>query len=382
MLEGLGIVNKATGSNYPVEIHEETAEPQNDQNGFGMENENKDIEIKQEDASIEPEILEGNIQISNTQDEMQPAPVLDEQDRALSTMPADQVTQLKGISQELLNSIKEGPSSIIDQDVIGLLQKLPTEHQLTWWEMVLSPRQAIAQLNAEGEERKAKSTIRASVATTALTVAEYAEQDLKSKIFRSFVGQLRKTYDIELFCRENGLDVPEEGSLQESHLLLQNHFAWLAQAKRQVEIQKQIELYVAEKVRLQGEIAMAKMRTELLPALIQANLQKDTGISEVKARELPALIKAREEEFPLQRKATGQKAGHYVGMATTAIFAGLAGGVVGVFGGVAIGSAEVIGWTARRLEEVKAKASEAMDELKARIEESKARKNQSKGQKK
>lgn len=244
-------------------------------------------------------------------------PVEDEQQAALSTLPENQMRQLEGIAQDLLDKTSQGPASLIDQDVIAMLQKLPAQKQDKFFRLILT-KNGWRALNAENKEVGARAALRASVAETATALAKMAEEDMERKVFLTFVDNLRDSIGpekLEMFCQENGLEVPEEGTEAETLLLLRINAVALGMSRYRETLTQQVIKVTQGRARMEGDIAMSKMHAEMLPALINA----------------------KKYENPLQQKLWQQKVGHTSAMIMGTVGAFASGIVVGALGGVYYG---------------------------------------------
>lgn len=287
-----------------------------DQNGF--ENQNA--------AQSESEEPESAMSLHEENDEMILSPG-EEQEKTLNTLPEKQQAQLNSFSRELVDKFADGASSLVDQDVMGMLQRLPKAGQEKWWKLMLSGREGWKALAAQSKEIAAGAKLRNSIADTAITLANLGEEEMEREVFISFISTLRNSMGetgIQTFCNEHGLDMPEEGTVGEKMLLLRIHSANLGLARYREAIRDQMVRYTKERAKLEGETAMSRMRAELLPALIEA----------------------KKEENPLKQREMFQKAGHAGSMVAGTPVAFVSGAVGGVLSGAFYGFEH--GWLTTR----------------------------------
>lgn len=279
----------------------------------------------------------------------------------LTSLPENQQAQLKGISQDIVNRISEGPSSLIDQNVIEGLTKLGPTAETSFWKLMLSPSEGWKALTAMGQEAKARAKLRSSVAQTQVTLAKIAEEDMDRKVFASFIDHLRTELgpQMQIFCREHQTQVPQEGTQAEIITLLRMHSALFAMANYREALQDQMIKWTREKAKQEGDIALSLQRAAMLKQL----------------------IKAREEEYPEKQKAVAQKSAHIAATGTGAVTSFATGVVLGAAGGVIVATAKVRGDIQAGLMEagdyVKEKIDQAKENIERRQKERAARKNHS-----
>jgi len=139
-----------------------------------------------------------------------PSPV-DEQEHALNTLPEVQKKELNAFSKELSAKFADGASSLVDQGVIAMLQRLPKSGEDQWWKLILSGREGWKALAAEGKETAARAKLRSSIADTAITIANLGEEEMEREVFQTFISTLKRSMGdegIQVFCEEHNMDVP------------------------------------------------------------------------------------------------------------------------------------------------------------------------------
>ena len=187
--------------------------------------------------------------------------ILPDQNAGLSpSLPQNQQDALDRIDQGLVDRISEGPSSLIDQLVVGTLQNLTRAEMPRARELLFTPRAAWQTFSALQKEKNAQASLRNTVAETALGMAKLAEDDMKAKVFGIFINNLRKTYgdSIQVYCEEHGIPAPQEGSNAEQLLLIRINSTQLGLAKYKERMTIQWEKFAQQRADLEGQIAMSE----------------------------------------------------------------------------------------------------------------------------
>ena len=260
---------------------------------------------------------------------VRPAPI---EPTGLEDLPSDQRASLEKIDGKLIQQLAEGPSSLVDQAVIGMMQKLPEATWPSLKALILSPGAAWRILNALDDEQNAKAHIRSTMSESALEMSKMAGDDVKRKVFKVFIEHLDEVYasSIQTFCREQHVSVPPQDSLDYQRLLIRINAGQLALENYREHLEKQWGKFVKVKADLEGELAVAKQKGDALPALIDA----------------------RRTQYSLEREKTTQIAAHISGTAggiVGAIPGGFIGGtIVGFVEGIRVGSDIVAKWIKRR----------------------------------
>lgn len=238
--------------------------------------------------------------------------------QSLQTLPTAQQTQLNAFSKELASKFEDGASSLVDQGVMAMLQRLPQAGQDKWWKLILSGREGWKALAAEGKETAARAKLRSSIADTAITIANLGEEEMEREVFQTFISTLKRSMGeegIQTFCEEHDMEIPPEGSQAEKILLLRIHSANLGLARYREALRDQMVKYTHEKASIEGATAMSRMKAEMLPVLIEA----------------------KKIEYPLQQKRWFQKVGHgsalFVGTFTSIASGVVIGGLAGAWYG-------------------------------------------------
>lgn len=241
---------------------------------------------------------------------------------------------LANIDQSLLTQFAKGPSSLIDQEVIGAINRLKNkENPPSVWKLILNPKAAYTSLQAFWGETNAHTNARRAIAQATLTQVRFGEEDLTRDTLLAYMTSLKTSLGPMLpdFCNQHGVEIAPENSIAEMLQLLRLNHAIVSVAKYQQELAKQMEKYI--KTRTHNEAALA--------------------ISEQRNTNLPTLIASQRESLPLQRQVVFQRVAHtssIVGGVPAAAIGGLVGGS---FEGLIVGVDTGKKWVGEKLGKLK-----------------------------
>lgn len=252
------------------------------------------------------------------------------------TLPEANRTQetLANIDQSLLTQFAKGPSSLIDQEVVGAISRLKNkENSPSVWKLILNPRAAYTSLQAFWGETNAFTNARRAIAQATLTQVRFGEEDLTRDTLLAYMTSLKTALGPMLpdFCDQRGVERPPENSIAEMLQLLRLNHAIVSVAKYQQELAKQMEKYF--KTRTKNEAALA--------------------ISQQRQASLPGLIQSQRDSLPLQRQVVFQKVAHTSSIVSGVPAAAVGGLVGGSFEGLRVGVDTGIKWVGEKLGNLK-----------------------------
>lgn len=257
-------------------------------------------------------------------------------ENSMVTTPSGAVEQTNEVDRQLLTAFASGPSSLIDQEVLGALNQLKEkQHRPAVWQLILNPIAAYKTLQAFWGETDAKANARRAIATSVLTQVKWGEEDLQRDTVLNYMKALKTSlgYMLPEFCEQHGIAIPRENSINEMLQLLRLNHAIVSVAKYQKELAKSMEQVIAERTTTEAALAISHSRSQMLPRLIQSQ----------------------EQSLPLKRKLVFQNTAHTASLVGGVPVAAATGFASGVVGGLIIGLAEGISWTGKQLGKVTAR---------------------------
>lgn len=243
---------------------------------------------------------------------------------------------LANIDQSLLTQFASGPSSLIDQEVVGAISRLKNkENPPSVWKLILNPKAAYTSLQAFWGETNAYTNARRAIAQATLTQVRFGEEDLTRDTLLAYMTSLKTSLGPMLpeFCNQHGVEIAPENSIAEMLQLLRLNHAIVSVAKYQQALAKQMERYIKTRTHNEAALAISQQRKESLPGLIQS--QRDS--------------------FPLQRQVVFQNVSHTSSMLGGIPAAALGGLVGGSFEGLRVGVDTGIKWAGEKLRNLKEK---------------------------
>lgn len=123
---------------------------------------------------------------------------------------------LETVDQALLDQYAQGPSSLIDQDVLAALGRLrDKQNPPAVWQLILNPVAGYQTLRAFWGETSAHANARRAIATAVLTQVEWGKEDMKRDAVLNYMTSLKTALGPMLpeFCRQHGVPVPPEKPL-------------------------------------------------------------------------------------------------------------------------------------------------------------------------
>jgi len=227
-------------------------------------------------------------------------------------------TDERKIDPELEEALAKGPSSIIMDQVSSALADIMTSGptKTPWVAWLLNPRATLGVLRAMVRGAANQARQREAVREAATWWIEAAERDSKRDVMLAYARALEESLRpyMEIFCRQRGIRVPPEGSLERMHLLLMLNDEMAALQTQAGKIEEEVRKIIEKRVEIETETAGYQMEKDLLPARIESAQRANV----LRERDLTERVRHR----------LAQIAG------------GFSGGFVGMFGGLCAGIVE------------------------------------------
>lgn len=207
--------------------------------------------------------------------------------------PADflAAAQLALSRQETLNQAEKSEVSVMEllkgvpgEKVSNLARELQRQVQVVYHSLaknasgngwILSPKSLWTRLQARARRAQAEAQIELTLSQAAQYTARMLGSEVEREAVLSRVGKLREQlrHQLEVFCNEQSLPIPEPYSREEAYCLhlLSAYFVSLAEAEEAVA--KQASALARRQIAFEGKRAEAAIDSKMLPELMDTLLQ-------------------------------------------------------------------------------------------------------------
>lgn len=182
--------------------------------------------------------------------------------------------------------VKELLSRVPGEKISNLARELQRQVQIVYHTLakpvggdghLLSPQALWTRLQARARRAQAEAQIERTLSQAAQYTARMVGSEVEREAVLSRVGKLREQLrrQLEVFCEEQGLPIPEPYSREEAYCLhlLSAYFVSLAEAEEAVA--KQASALARRQIALEGKRAEAALDSKMLPELMDTLLQVD-----------------------------------------------------------------------------------------------------------
>jgi hypothetical protein len=161
----------------------------------------------------------------------------------------------------------------LKRQVKSLMQEQLAAVGITDW--LLSPHALVTRLNTRARRAQAETQIEAAVSEAALHAVRMVGTDTERDVALKRVEQLREKLadQLQVFCAEHGLPLPEPYSREEAYCLHLLNAYFVALAEAEGVIARRGAALARRQINLEGERAEAKMDGRLLPGLVEARME-------------------------------------------------------------------------------------------------------------
>lgn len=210
--------------------------------------------------------------------------------------------QVSPVDNKLRKTLKEGPSSLIDEQIIKNLEAVTSGNisfgrvPIKAW--LLNPPAAIERLRLVASQAATQTAVGKVITETAGWMAKVAGDDAKRDALLNYNLSLEKALGpyVGPFCKERNLSVPEQGTIGRMTTLLRINAEMRAVQERGSAIARRGETLVRKQVAIQADIAEKQMLAKELPRAIEVtkeiNGTKEALITEKVRNALASLTAA------------------------------------------------------------------------------------------